>query len=176
MKITKKELKKLIKEFKISPEYADIFDFESGGGDLPPVEPPDNSGGGRGSGSNYPQRLIDRLVNGGMFTSDASMGSPESCTFEMNGGDITVSGDNQGSTVFIMFSFLRFDLGYTDIVDHMSFNCASQQTVNDLFSGISRLGNALSTKTTAALNRELSKEGHEFITRYMLNPNPGSRS
>jgi len=172
MKITKKQLKDLIKEFRVNPEYSEIFDFESGGGDLPPVEPPSNGDGGGGSGSNYPQVLVDKLVSDAMFESDAFIGAPESCSLDMYGCNLSVAGDNQTSTVLIMLSFLILDAGYTDIVDNFTFECKNQQTVNRLFAGIMKMKSALESKTTAALNRELSREGNGFINRYMINTNP----
>ena len=176
MKITKRQLKRLIKEFKVNPRYSEFFDFESGGGDLPPVEPPSNGGGGGGSGSNYPQVLVDKLVSDAMFESDAFIGAPESCSLDMHGCSLTVAGDNQTSTVLIMLSFLVFDAGYTDIVDNLTFECKDFLAVSDIYNGIMRLKNSLQNKTTAALNRELGRQGRGFIKRYMLNPNPGSEN
>ena len=168
MKITRRQLQKIIKEFKIDKDYENLFDFDAGGGDLPPVEPPSNGGGGGdGSGSHYPQILVDKLVNDAGFESDAIIGSPEMCSAQFYSCNISVSGDSQDGSIFIMFSFFRYDAGYTDIVDHTAFECKSQQNVNDLYSKITTLKASVSNKTLSALNRELAKDGSEFITRYM---------
>jgi len=46
MKLTIKQLKHMIlKEFKINPDYKDLFDT-TGGGNLPPIDTPDRGGGG----------------------------------------------------------------------------------------------------------------------------------
>lgn len=55
MKITRKQLRKLIlKEFRATGEYQD-FDFGAGagGGQLPPVEPPRRGGGGGDDGEGF---------------------------------------------------------------------------------------------------------------------------
>lgn len=51
MKITRKQLRKIIKEFRETGRYDD-FDFGAGagGGQLPPVKPPRRGGGGGGDG------------------------------------------------------------------------------------------------------------------------------
>lgn len=176
MKITKKQLKELIKEFKINPNYASFFDFSSltpsdGGGDnLPPLPPSDNGGGGGWSGSNYPQMLVNKLVNDELsdFKSGEIYGMPEVCTAELNGCTLDVAADNQNSSIQIMFSFYVYDLGQTEIVDLVSFSCKDQLAVNDLYGGITRLKIRLANKTEASLNREINKLGMEFIRRYML--------
>ena len=188
MKITKRQLKKLIKEFRISKDYESLFDFDFGGGDLPPVEPPNGGGGGGGdgSGSKYPQVLInklvsdsDKLVDDENFEFRSIIGVPEMCEAQLYSSDITVTGQNETSTVSIMFSFitdnsfLKDDLGETDIVDVASFECKDQQTVNDLYFGIMRMKKGLENKTHAELNRELDRLGSDFIGRYMLNANSG---
>ena len=177
MKITKKQLIKLIKEFKINPDYQSFFDFSSltpsdGGGDnLPPLPPNDEGGGGNGgSGSNYPQILVNKLVNDELsdFKSGDIYGMPEVCTAELSGSTLDVAADNQNSSIQIMFSFYVHNLGQTEIVDLVSFSCKDQSAVNDLYNGITRLKIRLANKTEASLNRELNKLGVEFIRRYML--------
>lgn len=177
MKITKKQLKDLIKEFKINPDYESFFDFSSltpsdGGGDnIPPLPPNDNGGrGGGGSGSSYPQILIDRLVNDELsnFKSGDIYGMPEVCTSELNGSTLDVAADGQNGSIQIMFSFYVYNLGQTEIVDLLSFSCKDQSAVNDLFGGINRLRVNLMNRTEASLNREIDKLGIDFIRRYML--------
>jgi hypothetical protein len=177
MKITRKQLRKLIKEFKINPDYTSFFDFSSlnpsdGGGDnLPPLPPDDNGGGGGGRGSNYPQILIDKLVNGKLsfFSSGTTYGMPDVCTADLSGSILDVAADNQTSSIQIMFSFYVYDLGQTEIVDLVSFSCDNQSAVNDLYNRINRLRFNLKDRTEASLNREIDKLGIDFISRYMSN-------
>jgi hypothetical protein len=59
MKITRRQLRKLIREFKFTgQEFDDLIDV--GGGAPPPVEPPKRGGGG---GEGWPTSIVEALIN-----------------------------------------------------------------------------------------------------------------
>jgi len=62
MKITKRQLRKLIlQEFKFTGQEFDDLIGDTGGGAPPPVEPPKRGGGGSGEG--WPTSVVEKLIN-----------------------------------------------------------------------------------------------------------------
>ena len=167
---------RIIKEFKMTKDFTSMFDLDglqAGGGDtLPPIEPPDSGGGGDGgrSGSNYPQVLVDKLVNSipqfnYMLPSefDTAVISFIDCNF-------TIGADNPTGQVQLMFSFFNESVNYTDVVDTVIKFCNSQGDVDDLFNKIIKFLSEYSGKTQRMLNDELNSFGYEFIERSFSNP------
>jgi hypothetical protein len=167
---------RIIKEFKMTKDFTSMFDLDglqAGGGDtLPPIEPPDSGGGGDGgrSGSNYPQVLVDKLVNS-IPQFDYMLPSEfDTAVITFIDCNFAIGADNPTGQVQLMFSFFNESVNYTDVVDTVIMSCNNQGDVDDLFNKIIKFLSEYSGKTQRMLNDELNSSGYEFIERSFSNP------
>ena len=160
---------RVIKEFKMTKGFTSMFDLDglqAGGGDtLPPIEPPADggSGGGGGQGSEYPLMVVDLFVKKIGATADA----PDYASIDLPHSSFAVGADVQNGRVECFFSFYDHNAGYTDIVDVISFNCTSKEAVRRIYIGLHNFLVIVNKIYEANLNRELSKLGSGFFSRYL---------